>query len=167
MAKITLKGDEIHTSGDLPPKGAKAPDFQLTKSDLSELSLKELGSGVKLLSIFPSIDTPVCQTALRRFYQELGKRKGVTVVNISRDLPFALSRFCAVEGMSDAITLSAFRSDFPKQYGVEIVDGPVKGLCARAVLILDEENRVLYSELVPEIAQEPDYAAALKALSSR
>lgn len=164
MAKITLKGNEIHTSGDLPRKGEKAPDFQLTKSDLSELSLKEL-SGVKLLSIFPSIDTPVCQTALRHFYQELTKQKEVTVVNISCDLPFALSRFCAVEGMSDALTLSAFRSDFPKQYGVEIVDGPVKGLCARAVLILDEENRVLYSELVPEIAQEPDYAAALKVLS--
>ncbi|MDC3953256.1 thiol peroxidase [Polyangium jinanense] len=162
MAKITLKGNPIHTSGELPAKGSAAPDFKLVRADLSEASLASF-SGKKILNIFPSVDTPVCAISVRTF-NKLASEKGVTVLNISKDLPFAQKRFCGAEGIDKAETLSAFRSSFGKDYGVEITDGPLAGLAGRAVLVLDGDNKVIHAELVPEIAQEPNYDAALAAL---
>lgn len=163
MASITLKGNPIQTSGELPAQGSSAPAFQLAKADLSEVKLGDL-PGKKVLNIFPSIDTPVCATSVRSFNKQASGRSGVTVLNISADLPFALKRFCAAEGLQNVETLSAFRSSFARDYGVLVTTGPLSGLCARAVVVLDENNRVVYTELVPEIAQEPNYTAALAAL---
>ncbi|TKD09954.1 thiol peroxidase [Polyangium fumosum] len=162
MATITLKGNPIHTSGELPKQGSAAPDFQLLRGDLARASLATF-SGKKILNIFPSIDTPVCAISVRKF-NELASKKGVTVLNISEDLPFAQKRFCGAEGLANVETLSAFRSSFGKDYGLEITDGPLAGLAARAVLVLDGDNKVLHAELVPEIAQEPNYDAALAAI---
>ena len=163
MASITLKGNAVQTSGELPQKGTAAPAFQLVKSDMSEVKLGDI-SGKKVLNIFPSIDTPVCATSVRTFNQRASGKSGVTVLNISADLPFAHRRFCAAEGLQNVETLSAFRSSFARDYGVQMTTGPLSGLCARAVVVLDENNHVLHSELVPEIAKEPDYAAALAVL---
>lgn len=163
MASITLKGNAVQTSGELPQKGTAAPAFQLVKSDMSEVKLGDI-SGKKVLNIFPSIDTPVCATSVRTFNQRAAGKSGVTVLNISADLPFALRRFCAAEGLQNVETLSAFRSSFARDYGVQMTTGPLNGLCARAVVVLDENNHVIHSELVPEIAKEPDYAAALAVL---
>ncbi|MDI3285067.1 thiol peroxidase [Polyangium sp. 15x6] len=162
MATITLKGNPIHTSGELPKQGSAAPDFQLLRGDLSRASLASF-SGKKILNIFPSIDTPVCAISVRKF-NERASKIGATVLNISEDLPFAQKRFCGAEGIDKTETLSAFRSSFGKEYGVEITDGPLAGLAARAVLVLDGDNKVVYAELVPEIAQEPNYDAAIAAL---
>jgi thioredoxin-dependent peroxiredoxin len=162
MATITLKGNPIHTSGELPAKGSAAPDFTLTKSDLSRVNLQSF-PGKKVLNIFPSVDTPVCATSVRKFNEHVSQ-KGITVLNISEDLPFAHTRFCAAEGLKQVEALSAFRSSFAKDYGVEITDGPLAGLAARSVVVLDESNKVVYTELVPEIAQEPNYDAAIAAL---
>ncbi len=162
MATITLKGNPIHTAGDLPTQGKGAPDFTLLRSDLSRASLAAF-PGKKVLNIFPSIDTPVCQTSVRKF-NKLASEKGVTVLNISEDLPFAQKRFCGAEGIDKCESLSAFRSSFGKDYGVEITEGPFAGLTARAVVVLDGDNKVLHAELVPEIAQEPNYDAAIAAL---
>ncbi len=163
MAQITLKGNPIHTRGELPAQGAAAPAFRLVTTGLAEVTLDDY-QGKKVLNIFPSLDTAVCATSVRQFNQKATGREGVTVLNISADLPFAHSRFCASEGIENAVNLSSFRSSFASDYGLEIVDGPLAGLCSRAVLVLDEGNRVVYREQVPEIAQEPDYDAALAAL---
>jgi thiol peroxidase len=159
MATITLRGNPIPTAGDLPKVGDAAPDFSLVRSDLSRASLASF-SGKKILNIFPSIDTPVCATSVRKF-NKLASEKGLTVLNISEDLPFAQKRFCGAEGIDKCESLSAFRSSFGKDYGVEITAGPFSGLTARAVVVLDGDNKVIHSELVPEIAQEPNYDAAL------
>jgi thiol peroxidase len=166
MATITLKGNAIHTSGDLPDVGATAPDFSLVKTDLSEGKLASY-KGMKILNIFPSIDTPVCAISVRKFHEQAASLPNVTVLNISADLPFAQKRFCGSEGIANAQCLSTFRSDFSERYGVKIVDGPLAGLCSRAVLVLDGDNKVVHAEQVPEIAQEPNYGAVLAQVSSK
>ncbi|XXX73451.1 thiol peroxidase [Sorangium sp. So ce134] len=160
MAETKFKGNPVHTVGELPSVGATAPDFTLVKSNLSEGKLSSY-SGKKILNIFPSVDTSVCATSVRKFHERAAKLPGVTVLNISADLPFAHNRFCAAEGIANAESLSTFRGDFGEKYGVKLADGPLAGLLARAVLVLDEQNKVVHAELVPEIAQEPDYDAAL------
>ena len=162
MAKITLKGNPIETSGELPAVGATAPDATLVSASLAEVKLSSF-AGKKVVSIFPSIDTGVCAASVRSF-NKLASDKGITVLNVSKDLPFALKRFCGAEGIEKVETLSAFRSSFAKDFGIEITSGPLTGLCGRAVLVLDGDNKVLYEELVPEIGQEPNYDAALAAL---
>jgi thiol peroxidase len=165
MAKITLKGNPVNTSGNLPSKSVSAPDFTLVKSDLSSLSLKELKGKKLLLNIFPSLGTSVCATALRKFNQLAAGMTNTLVLAISKDLPFVHRDFCAAEGINNVITLSGFRdSAFGKNYGVDILDGPFEGLYARSVVIIDETGKVVYTQLVPEIGQEPDYDAALDAL---
>jgi len=162
MAQITLKGNPIHTSGDLPAVGAAAPDFSLTAGDLSAKSLADFKGKKVALNIFPSIDTPVCATSVRRFNQDAAGKSNAAVLCISADLPFAQARFCGAEGIDKVVNLSDFRSkSFGDDYGVRIVDGPLAGLLARAVVVIDENGNVAHSELVPEIAQEPNYAAAL------
>lgn len=164
MAKITLGGSECHTCGKLPAIGAPAPGFTLVKTDLSPLSLEDLKGKKVVLNIFPSLDTDVCAASVRRFNQEASIRPGVTVVCVSRDLPFAMARFCTVNGLENVVPASAFRSDFGEEYGVTITDGPLAGLLARAVVVLDEKGNVVYTQLVNEITDEPDYASALAAL---
>jgi len=165
MAKITLKGNPVNTSGDLPKKGTVAPDFTLVKSDLGSLSLKELKGKKLILNIFPSLDTSVCAASIRKFNKVAAEKPGITVLAISKDLPFAHGRFCSTEGISNLITLSGFRDrSFGKNYGIEIMDGPMEGLYARSVVIIDREGKVVYTQLVPEIAQEPDYDDVLNAL---
>lgn len=165
MATVTLKGNPIHTSGDLPPVGAAAPDFCLTRNDLSDVSLRDFAGKRVLLNIVPSLDTGVCAASARRFNREAAAVSGAVVLTVSRDLPFAQSRFCSAEGIASVVTLSELRDlSFGEAYGVRIVDGPLKGLLARSVVVLDQGHRVLYTELVPEIAQEPDYEKALAAL---
>jgi thioredoxin-dependent peroxiredoxin len=164
MASITLKGNAIHTSGELPAEGSKAPDFELVKQDLSVATLASYAGKKKVLNIFPSIDTGICAASVRKFNEKAAGRAGVAVVNISADLPFAAKRFCGAEGLEGVETLSTFRSRFADDYGLRIADGPMAGLCARAVLVLDENDKVVHRQLVPEIVQEPDYDAALAAL---
>lgn len=164
MAAITLKGNEIHTSGNLPAVGSAAPDFNLLRNDLSAATLADYSGKKKILSIFPSIDTPVCAGSVRTFNQRAAALANTAVLNISADLPFAHKRFCAAEGISGVETLSSFRSSFAKDYGLEIAEGALAGLCSRAIVVLDENNKVVYTEQVPEIAQEPNYDAALAAL---
>jgi thiol peroxidase len=167
MATITLKGNPIHTSGNLPVVGETAPNFVLTRGDLSDVSLKDFEGKRKLLNIVPSLDTGVCAASARRFNQEADTVQDTVVLTISADLPFAQHRFCAVEGIKNVVMLSELRSrDFGGDYGVRIVDGPLSGLLSRAVVVLDKENRVVYAEQVPEIAQEPNYEQALAALRS-
>lgn len=165
MATITIKGNKIHTSGSLPAKGTKAPEFTLVKSDLSELSLSELKGKKVVLNVFPSLGTGVCAASVRKFNEEAARLKDTIVLAISKDLPFAAKEFCATNGIENVITLSVFRHpDFGKNYGVDILDGPFAGLLARCVVILDETGKVIYTEQVPEIGQEPDYEKALAAL---
>jgi thiol peroxidase len=163
MAKITFKGNPVNTSGNLPAKGSKAPEFTLVKSDLGSMSLSELKGEKVILNIFPSLDTSVCATTVRKFNQMAAGMKNVTVLGISKDLPFAHGRFCSTEGITNVITLSGFRDrEFGKAYGVDYVDGPVVGLYARAIVVIDETGTVVYTQLIPEHTQEPDYEAALK-----
>jgi thiol peroxidase len=162
MATITLRGNAIETVGELPKVGSKAPDFSLLKQDLSRVSLKDF-PGPKVLNIFPSVDTAVCAASVRKFNETASKR-GLTVLCVSEDLPFALKRFCGAEGLDKVVALSAFRSSFGQDYGVEMKTGPLAGLCSRAVVVLDGDNTVLYTEQVPEIGQEPNYDAALAKL---
>ncbi|MFT3927414.1 MAG: thiol peroxidase [Myxococcales bacterium] len=162
MATITLKGNPIETAGNLPKVGSKAPEFSLLKQDLSRVTLNDF-PGKKVLNIFPSIDTAVCATSVRKF-NEVVSKKGIPVLCISEDLPFALKRFCAAEGLDKVTPLSAFRSTFSKDYGLEIKSGPLTGLCSRSIVVLDENNNVVYTEQVPEIAQEPNYDAAVASL---
>lgn len=164
MAKITLKGNAINTAGNLPSIGAAAPGFKLVKTDLAEVTLASYAGKKKVLNIFPSLDTPVCATSVRRFNQDAAKMPNTVVLNISADLPFAHKRFCAAEGINNVENLSTFRSGFADDYKVKIVDGPLAGVCSRAVIVLDEHDKVKYVEQVPEITQEPNYEAALKAL---
>lgn len=165
MAQITLKGKLIHTSGVLPTIGSKAPAFTLTKTDLSDVSLKEFSGKNIILNIFPSIDTPVCATSVRTFNKEAAGRADTIVLCISADLPFAHIRFCGAEGISNVISLSEMRNRlFGDAYGVRITDGPLAGILSRAIVVIDKTGTVVYTEQVPEIAQEPDYATALGSL---
>lgn len=164
MSKITFKGNSTNTVGSLPTLGTQAPDFTLTKTDLSDLSLKDLQGKKVILSIFPSLDTAVCATGVRKFNEAANKLNNVSIVCISADLPFAQARFCGAENLNNVITASTFRHpEFGKAYGVTIIDGPLAGLMSRAVLVLDEKGKVIYTQQVPEITQEPDYEKALAA----
>ena len=165
MAKLKLQGYPINTNAALPRIGSKAKDFVLTANNLQDKSLADYQGKKILLNIFPSIDTGVCAASVRKFNIEAAKLKNTVVLGVSRDLPFALGRFCGAEGIENVITLSELRNrDFGKQYGLEIVDGAMAGLLARAVIIIDETGKVIYRQLVEDIVQEPDYKAALKAL---
>lgn len=165
MAQVTLKGNPIQTIGELPATGNPAPAFQLTKIDLSEIGSQEFTGKNLVLNIFPSIDTPVCAASVRKFNADASRLDNTVVLCISQDLPFALKRFCGAEGLEKVIPVSAFRNpSFGKDYGVTMVDGPLKGLFARSVVVVDASGKVQYTELVPEIAQEPDYDAVLKIL---
>ncbi|OJZ74076.1 lipid hydroperoxide peroxidase [Mycobacterium paraffinicum] len=162
MAQITLRGNPINTVGELPSVGSPAPAFTLTGGDLGEVSSDQLGGKALVLNIFPSVDTPVCATSVRTF-NERAAASGATVVCVSKDLPFAFARFCGAEGIDNVKTGSAFRSSFGEDYGVTINDGPMAGLLARAIVVVGADGKVAYTELVPEIAQEPNYDAALAA----
>lgn len=163
---VTLGGNAIDVAGDFPAKGSQAAAFSLVGKDLADVTLASLGGKRKVLNIFPSIDTPTCATSVRKFNQSANELSNTVVLCISADLPFAQSRFCGAEGLANVQTLSTMRgSEFLKNYGVAIASGPLAGVAARAVVVLDENNRVLHSELVPEIKQEPDYAAALAVLA--
>lgn len=165
MAKITLKGNAINTIGNLPEKGTKAPSFTMVKNDLSEGSLSDYKGKKVVLNIFPSLDTGTCAASVRRFNQEASGLENTVVLCISKDLPFAQARFCGAEGLENVHNMSDFRTgQFGRDYGVEIVDGPLAGLESRAVVVLDEEGTVIYTQQVPEIVDEPDYDAALAAL---
>ena len=169
MATVTLQGNKVDTCGALPQKGAKAPDFKLVNSELGEVGLADFKGAKLVLNIFPSIDTGVCAASTRRFNQEAASLTGVQVLCISADLPFALSRFCAAEGLKNVVTLSAYRDpfrapSFGTDYGVRFTSGPLLGLLSRAVVVIDGNGTVVHSEQVPEITQEPNYEAALAAL---
>lgn len=166
MAQVTFKGNPVEMAGVLPAIGSAAPAFTLTGKDLSDVKLADFVGSKLLLNIFPSIDTPVCAVAARRFNAEAAALKGAQVLCVSVDLPFAQGRFCSVEGLKRVVAASAFRSpEFGLDYGVAISAGPLRGLLARATLVLDEVGNVIYAELVSEITHEPDYAAALRALA--
>lgn len=164
MANITLKGNPVHTSGQLPEKSSIAKDFNLVKSDLSEAHLQNYAGKRKVLNIFPSIDTGTCAASVRRFNQEAANLTNTVVLNISADLPFAQNRFCGAEGIKNCETLSSFRSSFGKDYGIQMTDSPLAGLLSRCVIVLSEDNKVLYTEQVSDIVNEPNYTAALAAL---
>ena len=165
MATITFKGNPIHTIGELPAMGSQAPDFTLTKIDLSEIHLKDFLGKKLVLSIFPSIDTATCATAERQFDTKLNQLENVILLCISADLPFAQKRFCAAEHLTKVIPASVFRSsEFGTQYGVTILEGPLTGLLSRAVIVLDEQGKIIYREQVKEIAHEPNYDAILAIL---
>ena len=165
MAKITLKGNSINTNGELPAKGSKAPDFKLTTQELQDVSLGDFRGRKKLISIFPSIDTPVCALSTKKFNDYAREHGEVVMFMVAADLPFAMSRFCGHEGLENVRPLSIMRDKkFAEDYGVLIVDGPLAGITARAIVVLDKNDMVVYSEMVPEIGQEPDYEAALAAL---
>ena len=163
MTTVTLKGSPVTVDGNFPQRGDEAPDFTLVKSDLSTLTLSSLRGKKVILNIFPSLDTPVCATSVRKFNELAARVDNTVVLAISKDLPFAHARFCTTEGIANVIPLSAFRDlSFAKNYGVDLADGPLAGLLARAVITLDEEGKVVYSQLVSEITEEPDYENALR-----
>ena len=162
---VTFKGTAVHTNGMMPQKGEMAPDFTAVAGDLSELSLGSLKGKRVILNIFPSLDTSVCATSVRKFNVKAAHLENVQVLAVSMDLPFAQGRFCTTEGIENVKPVSLFRSkDFAGIYGLMMVDGPLAGLTARAVIIVDENGKVIYAQLVPEITEEPDYDAALSAL---
>jgi thioredoxin-dependent peroxiredoxin len=165
MAVITLKGQQANTIGTLPAVGSVVPDFILTKTDLSDVGKHDFSGKRMVFNIFPSVDTSVCAASVRKFNEAAAALDITVVLCISQDLPFAHDRFCGAEGIKNVVSLSAFRSKtFGQQFGVSIVDGPLAGLFSRAVVVADAEGKVLYTEQVPEITQEPDYQAALAAL---
>ncbi|EAR21359.1 thiol peroxidase [Nitrococcus mobilis] len=165
MTTVTFKGNPIRLSGELPAVGSKAPDFRLTAGDLTEISLADLRGRKQILNIVPSLDTPTCAASTRQFNQRASSYPDTAVLAVSADLPFAQKRFCEVEGISNVRPLSMMRDkQFARDYGVLIEDGPLAGLTARAVVVLDAEGSVLYTQLVPELADEPDYEAVLAAL---
>jgi len=164
MATITFKGDtKVKTSGELPAKGTPAPDFTLVKSDLSEITLKELKGKRVILNIFPSIDTGVCAASVRRFNKEAAGVPNTIVLAVSADLPFAAGRFCSAEGIDNVHPASVYRNpEFAQAYGVLMTDGPLKGLLARSVVVIDADGNVAYTQLVPEVTEEPDYEKAME-----
>jgi thiol peroxidase len=165
MSQVTLKGNPVQVDGQLPTVGNKAPAFSLVAKDLSDAALASFNGKRKVLNIFPSVDTPTCATSVRRFNEKASQLDNTVVLCISADLPFAQARFCGAEGLNSVVTLSTLRGhDFLKNYGVAIASGPLAGLAARAVVVLDEQDKVLHTELVGEIANEPNYDAALKVL---
>lgn len=166
MAMVTLHGNPVAVSGNLPSVGQTAPAFSLVKGDLSDVTLANFAGQRKVLNIFPSVDTPTCATSVRQFNAKVAALSNTVVLCISADLPFAQARFCGAEGLDAVVNLSTLRgAEFLADYGVLIADGPLKGLAARAVVVLDENNAVLHSELVAEIGDEPNYDAALAALA--
>lgn len=165
MASITLKGNPIQTSGSLPAVGSTAPDFTLVAGDLSEVSLKSYSGKKKLLSIVPSLDTGTCATSAETFNKKAAALDNTVILCISADLPFAQARFCETKGITNVIPLSSFRSTFAQDYGLKITSGPIAGLNSRSIIIIDENNKVIYTEQVPEITSEPNYDAALAVLS--
>ena len=165
MATVTLKGNTIHTLGNLPANGSKAPDFQLTKNDLSTVKLSDYAGSRVVLNIFPSVDTGTCAQSVRQFNKEAAELDNTMVLCISKDLPFAQARFCGAEGIDNVELLSDFKDgNFGKAYNLEFTDGPLAPLHSRAVVVLNEKGEVLYSEQVPEIVDEPNYKGALEAL---
>jgi thiol peroxidase len=164
MASVTLRGNPFSTNGELPAVGSAAPSFSLVGSDLSEITADAFAGKKVVLNIFPSIDTPTCATSVRTFNERAAGRDDTVVLCVSEDLPFAAGRFCGAEGIENVKTGSAFRGSFTDDYGVRLQDGPLAGLSARAVVVLDESGTVTYTQLVGEIADEPDYDAALAAL---
>lgn len=166
MAEITFKGTPIHTVGDLPQVGSAAPDFRLTDKELTDVSLSDYKGVRKVLNITPSLETRVCAASAKQFNDRIREIDGATVLNVSRDLPFAQQKFCESNNIDSVVTLSQLRDQsFGSDYGVTITDGPFEGLLARAVVVIDENDTVVHTELVPEIAQEPDYDAALSAVT--
>lgn len=166
MTTVSLKGNPVRVDGDLPAVGHQAPDFQLTNGALADVSLKDFAGKRKVLNIVPSLDTPTCAASTRKFNELASSMTNTTVLVISADLPFAAKRFCELEGLQNVAHLSSFRHpEFLSAWGVKLADGPLAGLTARAVVVLDENNKVIHSEMVPEIADEPNYAAALKTLA--
>ena len=165
MARITIGGEAVHTIGELPKVGMKAPDFLLTKTDLTDISLKDVAGKKVVLNIFPSVDTPVCSASVRRFNTEISKFPDTVVLCVSLDLPFAHSRFCEAEGLKDVVPVSELRNrEFGNNYGVRMVEGPLAGLLARAVVVLNEKGKVIFSKLVSELKNEPDYESVLDVL---
>lgn len=164
MATVTLKGNPIETSGELPPKGSTAPNFTLVKADLSEVTLNDFRGKNLVLNIFPSIDTSTCALSVRTFNHRAASMEGTQVLCVSMDLPFALGRFCGAEGINNVVTASAFRSTFGRDYGLLFSSGPLTGLLSRAIVIIDPAGDVIYSEQVQETADEPDYDAAMAIL---
>ena len=164
MAEITFRGNPIHTVGDLPAVGSPAPAFTLTGLDLSDVSVGDFAGKNLVLNIFPSIDTAVCASSVRTFNERAAALDDTAVLNVSADLPFAMGRFCGAEGIENVQSASVFRSDFGDTYGVKITEGPLAGLMSRAVVVVNGEGVVTYTEQVPEIGQEPDYDSALTAL---
>ena len=165
MAETAFKGTPVHTLGDLPTVGQQAPDFTLTGADLGDIALSDLTGKRVVLNIFPSVDTGVCATSVRRFNELAASLENTAVVCVSADLPFALGRFCGAEGIENVATGSTFRSSFPQAYGTLMTDGPLAGLNARSVVVVGADGAVLYTEVVPEITTEPDYDAAVAALA--
>ncbi|MEW5729953.1 MAG: thiol peroxidase [Pseudomonadota bacterium] len=167
MATVTLKGNPVTTNGDLPAIGSRAPGFSLVATDLSDVTLDGLAGRTVVLSIFPSVDTPTCAASVRRFNAEMDKIPGTVVLCASADLPFAHARFCGAEGLGNVKSVSDMRDkEFGARYGVAITDGPLKGLLARAVVVIGPDGTVKHTQLVPEIADEPDYDAAIKAVKA-
>lgn len=164
MSQINLKGNPINSIGELPAKGSILKNFTLVKEDLSEKILNDFKGKRIVLNIFPSVDTGVCAASVRKFNESAGALDNTVVINVSKDLPFALKRFCGAEGIENVETLSDFRGSFGNDYGVTLADSPMKGLLSRAVIIANEKGEVIYTEQVPEITQEPDYEAAFAAL---
>lgn len=164
MATITFQGKPIHTCGELPAVGTKAPDFKLTNHKMRDVGLADFPGMKKILNIVPSLDTPTCKTSTRKFNEKASHLKNTVILTISADLPFAQERFCEIEGIKNIVALSTFRSDFGAIYGITLSDSLLKGLTARAILVIDENDEVIYQELVSEIANEPDYTSALAVL---
>jgi thiol peroxidase len=164
MAQVTLRGNPMNTNGELPAVGSSAPAFSLVGSDLSEITSESLAGTKVVLNIFPSIDTPTCATSVRTFNERAAGLDNTVVLCVSEDLPFAAGRFCGAEGIQNVTTGSGFRSSFAEDYGIKLVDGPLAGVMARSVVVVDESGQVTYTQLVPETADEPDYDAALAAL---
>ncbi|MFK8295350.1 thiol peroxidase [Capnocytophaga canimorsus] len=164
MAVVTLGGSPFNTQGDLPQRGTVAPNFSGVSIDLSEVSLQDFQGSKVIINIFPSIDTGVCAASVRKFHKEASTLENVKILCISKDLPFALGRFCAAEGIDNLVMLSDFRNDFGKNYPITFTDGPLKGLLSRSILVLDEAGKVIHAEQVAETKNEPDYATALIAL---
>ena len=168
METVFFSGQEVHTYGKVPEVGTKAPEFNLTGKDLKNITLADFAGKRVVLNVFPSLDTPVCAASVRKFNKEAGEVDNVAVLCVSMDLPFAMQRFCTLEGLENVVPASAFRSpEFGKEYGLLFTDGPLAGLLARCVIIIDENGKVAYRDLVSEVTHEPDYEAAKKVLEGK